>query len=406
MNIIKKRNIFNTIFGRKPKKEPEHLSNVQMLNTYKNSISNYNGEFYDNEVVRTCIDTIARHFAKMKPEHRLKNSIVKSNLNRLLDYRPNSLMSTYDFLYKVVSNLYINNNSYIYIQRDDFGSVKALHPIDYNNVTAMCDEQGNYFLHFQFNNKYITVPADDIITIRRHFHNNTFFGESNHSTLYPVVNLLHTIDEGTVTAVKMSAQIKGVLKLKGMLHENDRKEKRNTFIKDILAANRSGGVAVVDETAEYLNINSVPLVVNDDVASSAKLKIYNYFGLNEKIITSAFSDTEYQAFYEAVLEPLALQFSQEFTAKLFTQRELEHGNEIIFVADRLSYLSTMSKVRMFSALKELGIISKGTTANIFNLPPPPDADKFLQSLNYINAEKADQYQIGENNEGGETSENE
>ena len=116
-----------------------------MLNTHINSISNYTGNVYDNDIVRASVDTIARHFAKMKPEHRLKNSLVKSSLSRLLDYRPNPLMSTYDFLYKVVSNLYMNNNAYIYIERDNLGSVKALYPIEYSKAELSKDDKNDMY---------------------------------------------------------------------------------------------------------------------------------------------------------------------------------------------------------------------------------------------------------------------
>ena len=106
-------------------------------------------------------------------------------------------------------------------------------------------------------------------------------------------------------------------------------------------------------------------------------------------------------FFESVLEPLSIQWSLEFTSKIFSQRELDFGNEIAFISDRLSYMSVNSKVRMFTALKELGIINKESTANIFNLPIPPDKDTYLQSLNYVDTKIVNEYQLGEQKAGGE-----
>lgn len=401
---LKKRNFFNKIFGNKINDQPKKLTNVQMLNSYTNSVSNWSGNIYENDTVRSCIDAISRHFAKMQPEHRLKNKVVNSNLNKLLSYRPNDFMSTYDFLYKTVSCLLVNNTAFIYIDRDDLGMVKALFPVEFNKSELKQDENSIYYLSFQFyNGKNIVVDTADVIILRRHFYSNDFFGDSNYSALYPSLNLLHCINEGSINAVKNSAVLRGILSLEGMIQPEDRTKQKNEFMKEYLSLENNSGIAVTDSTSKYTPIESKPIYLDSDTKESATKNIYNYFGINENIINGKFSDNEYQAFYEAILEPLAIQFSQEFTAKMFSQREQEFGNEIIFVADRLSYLSTDSKVRMLLAVKELGIASLGTIADIFNLPQPPDADKYLQSLNYVNSQIADKYQLKEDKKGGENN---
>lgn len=397
-----KRNFFDSIFGKKINVQPKQLTSVQMLNSMNSTIYNYSGTLYDCDTVRTSIDAVARHFAKMQPEHRLKNTTVNSALNRLLTYRPNQFMSTYDFLYKTVTQLYLYSTAFVYIERDDLGTVKSLYPIDFGKAELKQDNKGIYYLRFQFyNGRDITVDTADLIVLRRFFGVNDFYGEGNYNALYGAVNLLFNINEGTINAIKSSAYIRGIVTLQGMVQPSDRKEKRDSFMEEFLTAQNNGGIVVSDDTSKYTPIENKPILIDNDSANSAKTKIYNYYGINEKIVTGQFSDTEYQAFYESVLEPMAIQFYQEFSVKIFTQRELDFGNEIAFIGDRLSYLSTEAKVKMFMAIKELGIINKGTTATIFNLPIPPDADKYLQSLNFVNAEKADQYQLGEEKTGGE-----
>ena len=72
--------------------------------------------------------------------------------------------------------------------------------------------------------------------------------------------------------------------------------------------------------------------------------LYRYYNVNENILMSKFTETEWNAFYESVIEPIALQLSLEFTFKLLTERERGFGNKIIFTSNRLQY-ATLQTVR-------------------------------------------------------------
>ncbi|MEF7566441.1 phage portal protein, partial [Bacillus infantis] len=106
-----------------------------------------------------------------------------------------------------------------------------------------------------------------------------------------------------------------------------------------------------------------------------------------KIIMSNYNEDEWDAFYENVLEPIALQMSLEFTSKLFTDREQGFGNEIIFEANRLQYASTKTKVQLIKEIMPFGILSKNEGREIFNLSPIEGGDEYIQTLNVVNAAK-------------------
>ena len=57
-----------------------------------------------------------------------------------------------------------------------------------------------------------------------------------------------------------------------------------------------------------------------------------------------------------------------------------------------------SKVNMINSVKDLGVLTKGMIADILNLETPPDADKILQSLNYVDSNIANQYQLSAANQ--------
>ncbi len=409
ISIKQKRSFLKKIFGNQQKIQ-QPLTTAQMLNTYNSRIYNYDGSLYDNAVIRSCVDTIARYFSKMQMVHRLKGKTVEDTLNTLLTLRPNPYQSAHDFLYQVATLYEMDNNAYIYIQRDLIGNVIALYPFSYAQAELKESKNGDMFLEFAFRTgKKITAPIDDVIILRKHQYENDFFGESNRRPLYPLVNLLHVISEGIINACKSSAFIRGILKITGMIQPEDLKKKRDLFKDEFLSTQNDGGAIVTDSQTDYTPIESKPTLIDDKQTALVNQSVFSYFGLNSKIINGTYSEEEFQAFYEGVLEPLAIQLAQELTAKLFSSRQIGFGNEIVLVGDKLSYMSMRSKVQMINAVKDLGVITGNQIADILNIERPPDGDKILQSLNYIDKAIANQYQLNAAKNGakkGDDTENE
>ena len=156
--------------------------------------------------------------------------------------------------------------------------------------------------------------------------------------------------------------------------------------------NNNGGVAALDSKADYVELKGESKIIDDKQMALISDNVYKFFNVNENIVKSKYNENEWDAFYESVIEPIAIQLSLEFTAKLFTKREREFGNEIIFEANRLQYASTQTKVNLVNTLIPLGLLTINEGREIFNLGLVEDGDKRLVSLNYVNANKQDEYQ--------------
>ena len=59
----------------------------------------------------------------------------------------------------------------------------------------------------------------------------------------------------------------------------------------------------------------------------------------KKIIQSKYDENEWLAYFESKIEPRAMQFSNEYTRKIFTRRERGFGNKIVFEGSGLQYAS-------------------------------------------------------------------
>ena len=81
---------------------------------------------------------------------------------------------------------------------------------------------------------------------------------------------------------------------------------------------------------------------------------------------------------------------------LLTENQLQRGEEIIFFSERLQYASWNTKVAAIEKLMGLGIMSLNESRGLLGLEPIEGGDKRLQSLNYVDADKANKYQVGDN----------
>lgn len=395
------RNLIDTIFNVKPNQEDStKYTNAQLINSYTNFITNYNAEIYNDLAVRSCVDTIARHVAKLKPVHIIQDdngrNAQKSSINSLLANRPNIYMSTSDFLYKVASQLLYYGNAFVYIQKDNKQNINGFYPIDFTSC-ELKEYDNNLYLKFNFNNaKNIVIPYTDIIHIRRNYSTHDLLGQDAYKPLLETLTNLSKSRQSISNKVENGGKISGILKLSGMVSQPEWKTKAEVFADWFKSSNsKSGGIAAIDSTADF-----IPVSTKAESAEEAQLKylqseVYSYFGINEAIVNGSYNETEWQAFYESIIEGIKIQLSQEFTAKVFTEKEKEYGNIIDFNSNRLTYASTTNKVNMVKELGALGLLTTNEARELFDLPPVEDGDKRLVSLNYINADKADEYQLKE-----------
>ena len=396
---MKIRSLFKKVFG--DDKNVQLGTRLQLVNGYEAVFTNYDGQIYDNPTVRACIDTIARNAAKLNPKHIRSTDknykILNEDIYHIIAEQPNEIMNAYDFYYKIFSELYLNNNVFVYIMRDENLKVIGLYPILFNQADFV-EYQNQIYVKFRFGTgKIRTVAYNDLIHLRRFFCKNDILGGSN----IPVVSALsfqHILKEGIINAIKITMSIKGYLKsTKSMLSPKDAKKLRDNFIKDFVSDDNSSGIGALDATTDFKEVNLDPTVASDAQMTDNKNEILDYFNLNENIIQSKYSEDEWNAFYESVLEPLGIQIGMEFTNKIFTYGERYHGNKIIFEANRLQYASNKTKIEVARYLNNYLYIDE--IREILNLAPLPNGEgqKLMQDLNHINSNIADTYQGGGNN---------
>lgn len=389
--------MFSFIFGNKePKVEKQTLSRLQVLNGFIPEfrvVSNYT---YDSKTARECIDRIATHCAKLMPKH-IKNTIstqVNGEINRLLSTQPNPIMNTYDFIYKTISMLYTNSNAFVYIAKDERGFITGFYPVLASNYELLQDQNNVFYLQFNFMNGNIyTLPYLELIHLRLFYNDDDFFGSSNR-ILITDLETSQVASEGIKNAIKTSNNLKGILKYQGLLKQSDIKKSKEDFVKDFLSMNNKSGIAALDGKAEFQEVNLNPIALDKDQLEQVNYNIFDYFGISESIVRNKYTAEEWNAFYEGVVEPRAIQMSYAFTNKIFSDKAIRDGNKIVFTTNRLQYASLNNKITLLKEAGALGLLTKDEAREIIDLHPlgGTEGSKIIQSLNNIDSSIANDYQ--------------
>jgi len=380
------------------KQQQGSISGIQLISEPTAVFSAYCGDAYSNDIYRGAVDAIARNIGKLKGSHVISYADHDKidgdcKLNRLLQVRPNPYMSAYDMLYKLATHYYIYNNGFALLERDERGSIAGIYPITASNTEMLSDMQGRLYCRFLFRNgQQATFPYCDVIHLRRNFNANELLGDDN-GALFPALELAHTQNEGIINGIKAGANIRGILKYNQIMSPAKLKEEKEAFIADYLQISNDGGVVALDQKADYVPIESKPLVLTAEQTEAIQRKIYNYLGVTEKIVNSSYTEDEFAAFYESTIEPFAIALSMEFTAKIFTDREQAFGNSILFEAGRLQFSSNKTKVELIKELMPLGLLTVNQALEILNMPSIEGGNKRLQTLNVVDADRVTEYQL-------------
>ena len=398
-----------SLFSKLFRKGPEQVHAAPGMNGLLPLFTQYGTNIYASDVVQQAIKCIVDELKKLNPLHiRQKGNDpipVKGNIQDILDC-PNELMTTSEFVEKVMWMLMLNYNAFIiptFIRWFDEGEERrryeALYPINPIQVDFIEDASGTLYVKFWFRNgTSTTYPYSDVIHLRYSYSVNDYmggneFGQPDQAAILQTIDLNKKLLEGVAKAMNASYSINGVIKYNTMMDEEKMKKAIAELERHL--ANGESGFLPIDLKADVQPLQRQIELVDKDTLEFIDGKILRNWGVPLPILRGDYTTEQYNAFYQKCLEPIVICFSQALTKKLFTRREIAFGNKIKLYPKELLFLSTAQTIEMIKELSPTGALFENEKRAALGMMPLPELEgKRYMSLNWIDAANAAQYQVG------------
>ena len=364
-----------------------------MVTEHGNGFYAWNGKVYQSDIVRACIHPKVKAIGKLIGKH-LRRTLQADGEQRLqvnpepyirhLLEEPNPYMTGQKLQEKLANQLCLNNNAFAVILRDEFGYPAEIYPVPALSADALYDRQGQLYLRFLFQNgKNYTFAYSDVIHLRQDFNDNDIFGDSLAPALAPLMEIVNTTDQGIVKAIRNSSVIRWLLRFNQSLRPEDIERQTKLFAENFLSIEKGGyGVAGTDTKMDATQIEPKDYVPNAAQMDRTTLRIYSLLNTNDKIVQSKYTEDEWNAYYEAEIEPVVLELGGEYTRKLFSRRERGYGNSIVFEASNLATASMATKLNLCQMV-DRGALTPNEWRAVLNLAPLPGGDKPLRRLDTV-----------------------
>ncbi len=370
--------------AREPTNEKVSREIIKMVNIWGEHYYSWNGKLYDSDIVRACLRPKVKAIGKLVGKH-IRETASGLNVNpeaniKFLLSEPNPYMTGQQFQEKVANQLCLNNNAFILIVKDENQKPMQLYPIPCNFCETVYKDNELY-LRFQYRNGNIKVfPYTDIIHLRQDYNDNDIFGTSPAEALKSMMNVIGTIDQGIIKAIKNSGIVRWLLTFNQSMRPEDVKKNVKAFVDNYLSIDsETWGAAGVDAKAVATRVEPKDYVPNALQTNATINRIYSFFNTNEAIIQSKWTEDEWNAYYEAEIEPVAIQLGQVYSVKLFTRKERGCGNQIVFEASNLQCASLSSKLAL-QAMVDRGAMTPNEWRATLNMAPIEGGEKPIRRL--------------------------
>lgn len=375
--------LFDKIFGRW-KKPPQgrYQGGYRMLTGREASFRSFDAHIYEAQLVRECIDAIARHVAKLQP---VFNGSAQPVTVNALKKTPNSLYTWSQMLYRCATILYAETNLIIVPILNQKGETVGLWPL----LPSRCEVVaygGEPWLRYKFHwGEWAAIELNRVGILTRFQYEDDLKGSGNEA-LRPTLDLISIENQGIKAGVKNGAAYRFMAKLINWSSDEDLANERKRFSELNFSADaEAGGVLLWPNTMEDVKqLDAKPFVADAETLKVIRDGCFEYFGVNEAILKNEAYGDAWSAFYEGCIEWFSVQFSDVICSMLFSSRERSQGAEFMLTSNRLQYMTNNDKLQVSAQMMDRGLMTRNEIRQIWNLPPVNDGDQMLIRAEYVN----------------------
>lgn len=377
--------LFDLLFKNRPAPVGRFEGGYKLLDGYTPHFTRFNGNLYESELIRAAINARATHISKLKVE---MIGSARPALQRKMQRAPNQLQTWSKFLYRLSTILDVHNTAFIVPIYDEFGEPSGV----FTPLPNRCEiiQYGDTpYLRYEFTfGERAAIEFDYCGILTKFQYKDDFFGESNHA-LFPTLDLIKIQNQGIEEGVKSAASYRFMAQVGNFTKPEDLAKERKRFTEENFSRDAEGGGLLLFPST-YKDIKQIevkPWVIDAEQMAAINKSVFEYFGVNEDVLTNKAYGDAWAAFYEGAIEPFAIQFSEVMTKMLFTLREQSTGNAVMATANRLQYMSNKDKLEVSAQMLDRGIMSINDVREIWNMPPVEGGDVRIVRGEYYNADE-------------------
>ena len=318
-------------------------------------------------------------------------------------FKPNDYQTTSDFLKNVEWLRLKKYNAFIYPTYEEYEYNEVIYrkytgfyPLnpDCFNIEYI---KGKYLITLNFNNNLFTLDYNDIIHLKwrrglNNFSGGDDFGNPDDNDILKTLNSLNSTIENIPKSLSANLKLRALYKANSNLSSEKLKQSREAFENSL--KNSPNGIASIDISGDLIPLNSLPVNLPNETMKFLKNIIYEKYGVSEAILSGDYTAEQYASFYETCIEDFFLEFEQAMSKCIFTKREIDIGHKIKLYYNKANLMSNNHKIEIAKIATSTGLLNKNEIRELFGYTSVEDGDIFLQSLNYVDVNLANEYQKG------------
>lgn len=376
--------LFDKLFQFLPKPKANASYGVfKLLDGYTPRFTTFQGSLYESQLIRAAINARAIHISKLNVDIM---GTAKPALKNKLKHAPNAFQSWSQFLYRLSTILDVHNTAFIVPIYDSFGELSGIYAplpsrcefVQYNDIP---------YLRYTFSSgETAAIELENCGILTKYQYKHDLIGDNNEA-LTPTLDLINIQNQGIQEGVKSAATYRFWAQVNNFSKAEDLAKERQRFSEENFGKDAKGGGLLLFPNT-YNNINQVkadPWIIDKDQMQYIKDGVYEYFMVNEEVLTNKAYGDAWTAFYEGAIEPFAVQFSEVSTKMIYTFNEQSRDNRIMLTANRLQYMSNAEKLNVSRDLLDRGVFTINQVLDIWNMPHVEGGDERIIRGEYYNA---------------------
>lgn len=366
--------LFDKIFkkDRESEKALQKYTVFTELNGYRPVFHSWGGQIYESELVRAAIDARARHISKLEP---LFYGSARPSLINKMKHAPNEWQTWSQFFYRASTILDVKNTCIFVPVFDADMIVTGYYPV-LPHRCEIVEYKKEPWIRYKFGSgEEAAVEMRLCAILTKYQYKHDFFGEDN-KAMHPTIELLDYNRQGINEAVKNSGAWNFMAQADNYTDPDDLELERKRFAKKNLArdSENDGFILFPNVYKNVQQIKQAQYTLDAEQMERIQKNVYDYFGVNEKVMQNAANGDELDAFFNGCVEPFAIQISEALTRAMFSLRERSNGAKFFAASNRLQYMSTSAKVGMAQQLLDRGVMTINEARALFNFAPVPGGD--------------------------------